>query len=45
MAGGLWPHHALGRSVTDRNSVVYRDLSGITRPAPAASAAATGPTG
>ncbi|MFD8307587.1 metallophosphoesterase [Streptomyces sp. NPDC059690] len=32
MAGGLWPHHALGRSVTDRNSVVFRDLSGITRP-------------
>ncbi|MET7480432.1 metallophosphoesterase family protein [Streptomyces sp. NPDC005648] len=32
MAGGWWPHHALGRSVTDRNSVVFRDLSGITRP-------------
>ncbi|MGY6022726.1 metallophosphoesterase [Streptomyces spinosirectus] len=32
MAGGLWPHHALGRSVTDRNSMVFRDLSGITRP-------------
>lgn len=30
VAGGLWPHHALGRSVTDRNSVTVRDLSGIT---------------
>ncbi|MEU1273135.1 metallophosphoesterase family protein [Streptomyces sp. NPDC005799] len=44
MAGGLWPHHALGRSVTDRNSVVYRDLSGITRPT-LAPLAATGSTG
>ncbi|MGW0584741.1 metallophosphoesterase family protein, partial [Streptomyces sp. NPDC002920] len=33
MAGGLWPHHALGRSVTDRNSVTSHDLSGLTRPA------------
>ncbi len=30
-AGGLWPHHALGRSVADRNSVAVRDLSGIGR--------------
>ncbi|WP_405881855.1 metallophosphoesterase family protein [Streptomyces sp. NBC_01136] len=29
VAGGLWPHHALGRSVTDRNSVTVRDLSGV----------------
>ncbi|MGW0824091.1 metallophosphoesterase [Streptomyces sp. NPDC002845] len=29
VAGGLWPHHALGRSVTDRNSVTAHDLSGI----------------
>ncbi|MGW3034039.1 metallophosphoesterase [Streptomyces sp. NPDC001178] len=35
VAAGLWPHHALGRSVTDRNSMTARDLSGITRPAPA----------
>ncbi|MFD7403242.1 metallophosphoesterase [Streptomyces sp. NPDC059866] len=34
VAGGLWPHYALGRSVTDRNSVRAHDLSGITRPAP-----------
>ncbi|MFJ8020449.1 metallophosphoesterase [Streptomyces sp. NPDC096311] len=32
VAGGLWPHHALGRSVTDRNSVTVRDLSGVTGP-------------
>jgi 3',5'-cyclic-AMP phosphodiesterase len=32
LAGGLWPHHALGRSVTDRNSMATHDLSGITRP-------------
>ncbi|NUP25062.1 MAG: metallophosphoesterase family protein [Streptomyces sp.] len=31
VAGGLWPHHALGRSVTDRNSVTAHDLSGVTR--------------
>lgn len=31
VAAGLWPHHALGRSVTDRNSVTAHDLSGITR--------------
>ncbi|MET7484211.1 metallophosphoesterase family protein [Streptomyces sp. NPDC005538] len=36
MAGGLWPHHALGRSATDRNSVRAHDLSGITAlPVPA----------
>ncbi|MFC9911771.1 metallophosphoesterase [Streptomyces sp. NPDC127197] len=34
VAGGLWPHYALGRSVTERNSVRAHDLSGITRPAP-----------
>ncbi|MBV7699859.1 metallophosphoesterase family protein [Streptomyces sp. TRM70350] len=34
VAGGLWPHHALGHSVTDRNSVAAHDLSGITRPTP-----------
>ncbi|MFE7839361.1 metallophosphoesterase [Streptomyces sp. NPDC057474] len=28
-AGGLWPHHALGRSVTDRNSMRRHDLSGV----------------
>ncbi|MDW4905671.1 metallophosphoesterase family protein [Streptomyces sp. ADMS] len=28
-AGGLWPHHALGRSVTDRNSMRLHDLSGV----------------
>ncbi len=28
-AGGLWPHHALGRSVTDRNSMRPHDLSGV----------------
>lgn len=33
VAAGLWPHHALGRSVADRNSMTVRDLSGITRPA------------
>ncbi|MEU6144481.1 metallophosphoesterase family protein [Streptomyces sp. NPDC047081] len=32
LAGGLWPHHALGRSVTDRNSVATHDFSGVTRP-------------
>lgn len=31
-AGGLWPHHALGRTATDRNSVHRHDLSGITAP-------------
>ncbi|MGI5516882.1 metallophosphoesterase [Streptomyces sp. CA-106131] len=31
VAGGLWPHHALGRSVADRNGVTVRDLSGIRR--------------
>ncbi|MER7182619.1 metallophosphoesterase family protein [Streptomyces hyaluromycini] len=30
-AGGLWPYHALGRTVADRNSVAVRDLSGIGR--------------
>ncbi|WDF38753.1 metallophosphoesterase family protein [Streptomyces sp. T12] len=30
VAAGLWPHHALGRSVTDRNSVTSHDLSGVT---------------
>jgi hypothetical protein len=30
VAAGLWPHHALGRSVTDRNSMTPRDLTGIT---------------
>jgi hypothetical protein len=30
VAAGLWPHHALGRSVTDRNSVAAHDLSGVT---------------
>ncbi|MFJ2829819.1 metallophosphoesterase [Streptomyces sp. NPDC087263] len=34
VAAGLWPHHALGRSVADRNSVTAHDLSGVTRPAP-----------
>jgi 3',5'-cyclic AMP phosphodiesterase CpdA len=34
MAAGLWPHHALGRSVGDRNSMTAHDLSGIVRPAP-----------
>lgn len=34
VAAGLWPHHALGRSVADRNAVVVRDLSGIRRPTP-----------
>ncbi|MFD4879840.1 metallophosphoesterase [Streptomyces sp. NPDC058420] len=29
VAGGLWPHHALGRSATDRNSVRTHDLSGV----------------
>ena len=33
VAAGLWPHHALGRSVADRNSVAAHDLSGVTRPA------------
>ncbi|MFF3488133.1 metallophosphoesterase [Streptomyces sp. NPDC002701] len=33
VAAGLWPQYALGRSVSDRNSVTVRDLSGI---APAA---------
>ncbi|MEV0634563.1 metallophosphoesterase family protein [Streptomyces sp. NPDC050619] len=33
MAGGLWPHHSLGRSVTDRNSMTPHDLSGISRQA------------
>ncbi|WP_369244613.1 metallophosphoesterase [Streptomyces sp. R41] len=33
VAAGLWPHHALGRSVGDRNSVGAHDLSGIVRPA------------
>ncbi|ELP71084.1 metallophosphoesterase [Streptomyces turgidiscabies] len=28
-AGGMWPHHALGRSVTDRNSMRPHDLSGV----------------
>ncbi|MEV5954994.1 hypothetical protein AB0M11_14700 [Streptomyces sp. NPDC051987] len=28
-AGGLWPYHALGCTVADRNSVAARDLSGI----------------
>ncbi|GGJ30473.1 hypothetical protein GCM10010121_047220 [Streptomyces brasiliensis] len=32
LAGGLWPHHAFGRSVADRNSVAAHDLSGITPP-------------
>lgn len=32
VAGGLWPHHAFGRSVTDRNSVTAHDLSGVTPP-------------
>ncbi|MET9828518.1 metallophosphoesterase family protein [Streptomyces sp. NPDC006385] len=36
VAAGLWPHHALGRSVTDRNSVTAHDLSGVTRLSPAA---------
>jgi len=30
VAAGLWPQYALGRSVRDRNSMVVRDLSGIT---------------
>jgi hypothetical protein len=29
VAAGLWPHHALGRSVTDRNSMAPHDLSGV----------------
>ncbi|MGW1208614.1 metallophosphoesterase [Streptomyces sp. NPDC002499] len=29
LAGGLWPHHALGRAVADRNSVTAHDLSGL----------------
>ncbi len=29
VAAGLWPHHALGRAVTDRNSVAVHDLSGV----------------
>ncbi|MEU3980774.1 metallophosphoesterase family protein [Streptomyces sp. NPDC026672] len=39
LAGGLWPHHALGRHVADRNSVAAHDLSGITRPVPPATPA------
>ncbi|MGW1958576.1 metallophosphoesterase [Streptomyces sp. NPDC001920] len=35
VAAGLWPHHALGRSVGDRNSVTAHDLSGVTRLSPA----------
>lgn len=34
VAAGLWPHHALGRSVADRNSVAAHDLSGVIRPVP-----------
>ncbi|NGO06282.1 metallophosphoesterase family protein [Streptomyces sp. HC44] len=30
VAAGLWPHHALGRSVADRNSMRTHDLSGIS---------------
>ncbi|MEV0225641.1 metallophosphoesterase family protein [Streptomyces sp. NPDC050704] len=41
VAGGLWPHHALGRSVTDRNSMTAHDLSGIAR----VRVPATAPTG
>ncbi len=41
VAAGLWPQYALGRSVRDRNSVVVRDLSGIT-PAGAGLSAAHG---
>ncbi|WP_328766262.1 metallophosphoesterase family protein [Streptomyces sp. NBC_00286] len=41
VAGGLWPHHALGRSVADRNSVTAHDLSGISP----LRLAATGPAG
>ncbi|MFJ7078423.1 metallophosphoesterase [Streptomyces sp. NPDC098781] len=29
VAAGLWPHHALGRSVTDRNSMRVHDMSGV----------------
>ncbi|MGW6904980.1 metallophosphoesterase [Streptomyces sp. NPDC054940] len=29
VAAGLWPHHALGRSVADRNSMTAHDLSGV----------------
>ncbi|WP_155059783.1 purple acid phosphatase family protein [Streptomyces blattellae] len=32
VAGGLWPHHAFGRSPADRNSMRTHDLSGITVP-------------
>ncbi|MEU4610742.1 metallophosphoesterase family protein [Streptomyces umbrinus] len=40
VAGGLWPHHALGRSVADRNSVTAHDLSGVSpRGVPAAAPA------
>ncbi|MCW2944128.1 MAG: metallophosphoesterase [Actinoallomurus sp.] len=31
--GGVWPQLSLGPAVSDRNSVVARDLSGITSPA------------
>lgn len=30
VAGGLWPHHALGRAVADRNSMTAHDLSGVS---------------
>ena len=30
--GGLWPELSFGAAVTDRNSMVVRDLSGITAP-------------
>ncbi|MGW1715081.1 metallophosphoesterase [Streptomyces sp. NPDC002156] len=34
-AGGLWPHHAFGRAVTDRNSMRLHDLSGVRAYMPA----------
>ena len=49
--GGSWPQFALGSRVSDRNTVVERDLSGLTaiasssakgRPSPPPSAPATG---
>ncbi|MHC3470687.1 purple acid phosphatase family protein [Streptomyces sp. 7R007] len=35
VAAGLWPHHAFGRSTSDRNSVRAHDLSGVSAFSPA----------
>ncbi|MGI5440884.1 hypothetical protein ACQEV4_26950 [Streptomyces shenzhenensis] len=32
---GYWPQFAFGNTVSDRNIVVERDLSGLRRPSPA----------